>query len=540
MHSEDETHPTPEKKARWKKCPICWDSIYVSDTRPVRWFTGQEAGIPMEGGDIVLRLVARQPGSTLALPRDGAESLGSHEDIPWYHAAEVSDYARIMKGGEDYMVSQYDAEIADLQLQEREDELIFGDDTTWSRRAVAAVNEAKEKIRDIGNPPTPTRQLAEPRPHRRPIDFESPPEGVPEMYTIQHAVKSGQSSSVGSMTPSYSAPLAANTSTVKVDTADLSSAISNLEIDSKLESNTDGNISTSTGISGTAGKSGDTNGPHPPEHPFYFYQALPHIYLSPLDIRILKAAFGEYSHFPSTILPRIERVSTGNIVDDDLRKRAKYLGHLPYGCEVSFLECDWTDLVGPEILGRFGAEIERRRKRNREKEAREDKERIRAEKEEEDKRWAAARRKRPSISSGLGEQQPFSHSDFQPLSGDSGPESSQFDANMASASPPRASSAHTGFGALASPSTSPSAPRTVWGTVIAPSTDPQQPATHQPATNSRDDGWLQGWEKGLMDDSEVVAQVAALGEASSTPGGAGKKKKKNKITLMSTNARRGA
>jgi hypothetical protein len=34
--------PSPRKKARWKKCPICWDSVYVSETRPVRWFTGQE------------------------------------------------------------------------------------------------------------------------------------------------------------------------------------------------------------------------------------------------------------------------------------------------------------------------------------------------------------------------------------------------------------------------------------------------------------------------------------------------------------------
>lgn len=93
MHSTDEENPVPEKKPRWKKCPICWDTIYISDTRPVRWFTGQEGELPVEGGDVVLRLVKRQPGSTLALPRDGAEELGPDEDIPWYHAAEVADYA---------------------------------------------------------------------------------------------------------------------------------------------------------------------------------------------------------------------------------------------------------------------------------------------------------------------------------------------------------------------------------------------------------------------------------------------------------------
>ena len=78
----------------------------------------------------------------------------------------------------------------------------------------------------------------------------------------------------------------------------------------------------------------------------------------------------------ATILPRVEHISTGHIVDDDLRKRVKYLGHLPYGCEVNFLECDWRDVVVPEILARFRTETGRRRKRNRDKEAREEKDRI--------------------------------------------------------------------------------------------------------------------------------------------------------------------
>src|SRR5205823_4818461 len=84
---------------------------------------------------------------------------------------------------------------------------------------------------------------------------------------------------------------------------------------------------------------------HDSNQPYYFYQSLPHSYLSPLDIRILRTAFGSFSAFPSTVLPRVENFSPGHLVDDDLRKRAKYLSHLPYGCEVAFLECDWTDIV---------------------------------------------------------------------------------------------------------------------------------------------------------------------------------------------------
>ncbi|EHL01208.1 putative Uncharacterized RING finger protein P8B7.23 [Glarea lozoyensis 74030] len=185
MHSTDETNPLPEKRARWKKCPICWDSVFISETKPVRWYTGQEGPPPREGEDVVLRLVMRQPGSTLALPRDGADVLGKSEDIPWYFAAEVTDYARIMKGSESYMMEQFDHEIAALQRQESEDELMFGEEPQWTRKAMNAVNEAKEKVRGIGDPPAMPKQPTEKKPKRQPIQFTSVNEDAPEIHMPQ-------------------------------------------------------------------------------------------------------------------------------------------------------------------------------------------------------------------------------------------------------------------------------------------------------------------------------------------------------------------
>ena len=40
-----------------------------------------------------------------------------------------------------------------------------------------------------------------------------------------------------------------------------------------------------------------------PHQPYYFYQALPQFYLSPLDIRILKAAFGDLLTSPLPFCP---------------------------------------------------------------------------------------------------------------------------------------------------------------------------------------------------------------------------------------------
>ncbi|KAL8692304.1 MAG: hypothetical protein Q9218_002646 [Villophora microphyllina] len=517
----DETGPFPERRQRWKKCPICWDSVYVSETRPVRWFTGQEGDPPQEGCDIVLRLIERSPGSTLALPRGGATSLEKDEDIPWYFAAEIMDYARVMKGGEDYMTTEYDREIEELQQQEREDELIFGEETQWTQKAIAAISELKGRMKGLGNPPEVAAIPDERHPRRSPFKYHDHHAQSPDFHLAQHALQSSHSPSA-KFTP--------RTDQSKVT-----------QVRSSINKTCTGEFASSR----AASVGSRTTNTHPNTSPFFFYEALLHFYLSPLDIRILRSAFGEFSSFPSTILPRVERVSTGHTVDDELRRRAKYLAHLPRGCEVAFLECDWTDVVGADVLTGFAVEIDKRRKRNREKEVREEKERARAEKEEDDKRWAAARRRRPVLSP---DDLAFTESHF-PITHE-GPDyvSSSVDSGFTSSSPPWPSSrmqAGSAFASLASPSTSPAAARTVWGTAaVAPSSS--SPALVPPEPKPpEDDGWLQNWEADLLQEDDLSMQLADSSvESSTTQAAAGgvnsKKKKGKKITLMSTNVRRGA
>ncbi|KAL8791195.1 MAG: hypothetical protein Q9213_000152 [Squamulea squamosa] len=529
MHSTDESMPVLEKRPRWKKCPICWDSVYVSETRPVRWFTGQEGDPPQEGYDVVLRLITRQPGSTLALPRDGATSLDTGEDIPWYFAAETMDYARVMKGGEDYMTTEYEREIEELQQQEREDELVFGEETQWTQKAIAAISELKGRLKGLGNPPVIPAVPNERKSRRAPFTFHEHHAESPDFHLAQHASTFARSPSSnvdprpGSLTPGASVQ-------------DLqSNAVSSITPHERT--------SLIAGERSTSRQKGAVS--HTSTFPYCFYEALQHFYLSPLDIRILRAAFGDFSSFPSTILPRVERVSTGHIVDDELRRRAKYLAHLPRGCEVAFLECDWTDTVSPEVLSGFYVEIEKRRKRNHEKEAREEKERVRAEKKEDDERWAAARRRRPALppdNLAVSEYEPPA----APPNGDN--ISSSVDSGFTSSSPPWPSSralAGSGFASLASPSTSPSAPRTVWGTTaIAPSPPVSAPIPEDPQLPEHD-GWLQNWEDDLLREDDLAIQLEASSIANNniraaTASTSNKKKKGKKITLMSTNVRRGA
>lgn len=468
--ADDEQQPGGKKQqARWRKCPICEDSVHLPEVRPVRFYAGQECSLPRVGDDVIMRLMMRTAHNTLALPKEGAsEVFQAGDEVPWHFAANVLDYARIMRGTSDYMAEQFDSEVEDLVKQEQEDELLYHEDNEWTQKAMRAIRAAKEKVAELKEAET--------------------------VAALETATTPG---------PTHQS------------------------------------------------KQGEQN--------FYFYSSPPHLYLSPLDIRILKTKYGSFSAFPSTLLPRVEHISTGHAVDEALRKRAKYLGHLPRGCLISFLECDWTDIVPPEILDTFSDEIERRRKRNREKATQEERERIQAERIE----LAALREARRGFgglvdegvtvrfSDSAGLDDPDHHpsvvdmNDFVPLGAEGG------------TTPPNP---RVGFSSLSTMSTSPSGGggHTVWGTPLVAGGEAEVPvsgARRAPA----DDGWLK--DDAVLETlgaADLAVQLEALGVESNEGegskarevsgqgaggggggGGGGKKKKKQKITLMSTGGRRG-
>ncbi|CAK7237266.1 hypothetical protein SBRCBS47491_009917 [Sporothrix bragantina] len=533
--------PVPEKRAKWKKCPICEESVYLGEVRPVRFYAGQESPLPRPGDDVVLRLMMRHANSTVALPRDGAADLlnavvskGSgrgNSGIPWHFAANVLDYSRIMKGTGDYMVEEFGRELEDLARQEKEDELLFHEDGEWTRRAMRQIRTAQESARDLGG-----LELA-----------------------LQDGSIFGDSSS---QQREIKLPVGAEPASPTLARADEASA------------NTPKRTVPS---SATAAQQQD----------FYFYMSPPHLYLSPLDIRILKTKYGSFSNFPSTLLPRVEHLSTGHVVDDAMRRRAKYLGHLPAGCVVSFLECDWTDIVPAETLATFAEDIERRRKRNRDKAAQEERERLQAERLE--------RRRTTGGGGGSGsgrhggnvddfygdtDTRPMDINEFQPLgsSADGGLLSSSasppnprvgFEHLASMSTTPPSSSSNAAAGGVGSAGGGPASQRTVWGTRAIPVSPSLQ--AYMAQNSNADDGWLRDDEvlgslldntggQIAMSDAELAAQLSALGVENTEPAGgdddttgaaaaastsasasakSNKKKKKQKITLMSTGGRRG-
>jgi hypothetical protein len=388
------------------------------------------------------------------MPRENVDATISSDDVPWFFAAEVMDYARVMKGSEEYMLAQYDEALEAVQEQHREDELMFGEDDEWTNRAVRMLLEAKEKTRGIGNPPkTMIRKL-------------------------EAASTNGTSSE---QQPPYSSPTdEGNTHESSADEPAIPRTIHDLHARQQAEK--------------------------PPPSEYLFYHSLPHAYLSPLDIRVLKTHFGSYTTFPTALLPRIERVSTGHVVDDDLRRKCKYLSHLPRGCEVSFLECDWSDVVSEAVLAEYAPVLDRRRKRWQDKVSREEKERLRIERDAE-REVSAMRGRGVGRRPGDDDDGFFSAVDPNLLPHSPGGSASSWSHAAAAGAGGNSLLPITprpGFTSLASPSTSPNlGRRTVWGTAaVAPDSGTEDwaaAAIANPRSGMNDDdGWLQGWEKDLL------------------------------------------
>lgn len=123
------------------------------------------------------------------------------------------------------------------------------------------------------------------------------------------------------------------------------------------------------------------------DNAFYFYQADDgqHIYLHSLNARCLVKEYGSLEHCPQKITATIvEKESV--FVTEELRKRLRYLSHLPLTCGFEVVELSLKPpLVSKDTLKHFADDIEKRR-RLRQRKARDEKRMARIIEEQERKK----------------------------------------------------------------------------------------------------------------------------------------------------------
>ncbi|KAF7988768.1 hypothetical protein HCN44_007078 [Aphidius gifuensis] len=112
----------------------------------------------------------------------------------------------------------------------------------------------------------------------------------------------------------------------------------------------------------------DDNNTNDMEKFFYFYQSDDgqHVYLHAMNVKMLELQFGSLKNSPTIITGKLLEKESSNFTED-MRKRLRYLSHLPLTCSFDVAEIELTTpLISDDIMSFFTPQImarEKRRKR---------------------------------------------------------------------------------------------------------------------------------------------------------------------------------
>ncbi|KAG2075158.1 hypothetical protein BDR04DRAFT_1047673 [Suillus decipiens] len=386
-------------KLKWARCPVCFDTVNEKQLKSVKWYDGPQfqedeptitgsssrvaqlsdhEATPRAGTTMRMRLMQRPQMTTLALPRSHtwpSDLIPPHQ-APFHFLPDVYDYAKFMLATPEYLIADLSNNLDALAIERRmmasmQDELSISfidaaDQKLRHQIAKAAALESPQLKEAINR----TRKDHDDIVRRHNLECARKLDGEMKGAALSEAPEAFLATGSNSRIFLSSHTLLSIPATPK--------PTPELEPFSTLPANTSNNRSHR--------QRRNINPPPPSTQTYYYYQAasgLP-IYLHPLDIKILFSHFNSYASFPDTITIRVESATEGT-VNDDLRKRCKYLAHTPEGADVVFIEADLEGVVGQEGLKNFEGAIKLRKSRRKEKGRKDDRARARAEEREREK-----------------------------------------------------------------------------------------------------------------------------------------------------------
>jgi hypothetical protein len=363
-------HYLSTSENKWARCPICFDSVNEKQLKSVKWFDGaslpKDTGTeslasssssttadtiagpkPMEGSFIRMRLMERPQISTLALPRSHtwpSDLLPPHQ-APFHFQPDVYNFAKFMLATPLYLIEDLTRDLNELAAERRSLAGMHDD------LGVSFVDASEERVlRQIAKAElldTPQLKEAVQRAERDQKEIED--------RIAYHERRRQEQAQLVPLEPD----------------------ITNVDNETHLQS---------IPPARTFPKQRRNVNPPPPSTSYYYYQASSGypLFLHPLDIRILLSHFNVYSAFPDTITVRVEASSEGT-VNEDLRKRCKYLAHVPEGADVVFIEADLEGVVGQAGIRTFEGPLKTRRNKRKERERKDERAKVKAEERDRDR-----------------------------------------------------------------------------------------------------------------------------------------------------------
>uniref|UniRef100_A0A8C1VUG7 E3 ubiquitin-protein ligase RNF10 n=1 Tax=Cyprinus carpio TaxID=7962 RepID=A0A8C1VUG7_CYPCA len=367
----------------WSKCPICYEAVHSADLKSV---VAMETRQYVTGNVITMRLMRREKGSLVALP--SCQWVKVEEPIH-FGDVHLRAYSKLLLASQEQVLgllaeervalqTQLSQEKDDpqacfiqsalLQLQEREEGLLKGGcknggfvDGADMRKLSLSEHSSPEVVKILPNS-KPILQYASAfddelqEAHEEPVEervAQSVPEVAEEMP--ERAVE-----------------------------------------DKPVEETPQTSQATH-------------HGPY-----YYFYQAEDgqQMFLHPVNVRCLLREYGSLENSPQSITANVVEVD-GQTVTEEIRRRHRYLSHLPLTCEFSLCELNLQPpVLSKETLDSFADDLEKR-KRLRQKKARDEKRREKRIEIEENRKHG----KYPEVHIGLENLQHFPAFGSPPQSG---------------------------------------------------------------------------------------------------------------------------
>ncbi|CAE7230436.1 unnamed protein product [Rhizoctonia solani] len=387
------------ENTKWSRCPICFDSVNEKQLKCVRWVDpvethptramAQENSSTRTDGSqetpdsssnqrmIHLRLMYRPQLTTLALPRSAtwpSSALPPHQ-APWHFAPDASAFARFVLATPDLIVKQLEEELVALEVERV---MLASYDTDSSNANVIGTKAATK-------PSSESLGVAFVRAAEGRVKVQVDKARALDTEWLQTSVKRAERDIAAAER------LGARVQQTVTHATTVSNDYSSPTDPRDVGSNADATIPDPIPASANGKpRRRNVNPPSregtPPTYHFYQSSTGQPVFLHPLDIRILLARFQTYDAFPLELTVPIESLDVGS-VNNDLRRRCKYLGHLPEGGDVVFAQVNVRSVVGEEAWREGGWEglVERRRKEREGRHRKEERDRVRAEEKEREK-----------------------------------------------------------------------------------------------------------------------------------------------------------
>ncbi|XP_077570864.1 E3 ubiquitin-protein ligase RNF10 [Stigmatopora nigra] len=350
----------------WSKCPICYEAVHMVDLKSV---VAMETRQYVVGDIITMRLMRREKGSLVAMPSSQWVKV---EEPARFGDASLSPYSKLLLSSSSQVLSMVAEEKGILQAQ-----LCLEEDAQgcFIQSALCHLQEREEML--LKQQPASdnrfdlsTLTLAETIP-------------VDEVLTIKISAKP-----MLQYASAFDDEVLHETIVEVPEAVSLEPTLESLPEeppDTELEAATD-HVSDETNAPKEAEQGhSQTSQVHGPF--YYFYQAedCQQMFLHPVNIRCLLREYGSLETSPDSITATVVEIE-GHTVTEDIRRRHRYLSHLPLTCEFSTCELSLQPpILSQETIDTFSDELEKR-KRLRLKKARDEKRREKRIEMEENKK----------------------------------------------------------------------------------------------------------------------------------------------------------